>query len=96
MQSEYEENYLSAFLLSRFHASQETFGENSLSQTEYHNLHLSSPQALVYDYDHVCPWTGTAIGKGNMIPFKIFVFSVNVLCYFSVGLVIWQVLDNVT
>mmetsp|Transcript_11520 Transcript_11520/g.24556 ORF Transcript_11520/g.24556 Transcript_11520/m.24556 type:complete len:253 (+) Transcript_11520:158-916(+) len=53
-------------------------------------------KALVHDYDHVCPWTGTAIGKGNMIPFKIFVFSVNVLCYFSVGLVIWQVMDKVT
>lgn len=53
-------------------------------------------KALVYDYDHVCPWTGTAIGKGNMIPFKVFVFSVNVLCYLSVGLVIWQILDNVT
>jgi len=53
-------------------------------------------KALVYDYDHVCPWTGTAIGKGNMLPFKIFVFSVNVLCYFSVGLVIWQVMDKIT
>lgn len=53
-------------------------------------------QALVYDYDHVCPWTGTAIGKGNMRQFKVFVFSVNVLCYLSVGLVIWQVMDKIT
>ena len=51
-------------------------------------------QALVNDYDHVCPWTGTAIGKGNMRQFKLFVFSVNVLCYLCVGLVIWQVLDR--
>lgn len=53
-----------------------------------------SIQALVYDYDHVCPWTGTAIGKGNMLPFKIFVFSVNVLCYLSIGLVVWQIMDK--
>lgn len=53
-------------------------------------------KALVHDYDHVCPWTGTAIGKGNMKPFKMFVFSVNVLCYLSIGLVIWQVLSNIT
>ena len=32
-------------------------------------------KALVYDYDHVCPWTGTAIGKGNMRQFK-YLFSV--------------------
>lgn len=53
-------------------------------------------KALVYDYDHVCPWTGTAIGKGNMRQFKSFVFSVNVLCYLSVGLVIWQIMDKMT
>jgi len=53
-------------------------------------------KALVKDYDHVCPWTGTVIGKGNMRQFKLFVFSVNVLCYLSVGLVIWQVLDKLT
>lgn len=51
-------------------------------------------QALVYDYDHVCPWTGTAIGKGNMLQFKIFVFGVNVLCYLSIGLVVWQIMDK--
>jgi len=43
------------------------------------------------DFDHVCPWTGTAIGRNNMLPFRIFVFSINVLCYLSVGLVIWFV-----
>jgi len=42
---------------------------------------------LVQDYDHLCPWTGTGIGHKNMISFKIFVVSVNVLCYSSVILV---------
>mmetsp|Transcript_19908 Transcript_19908/g.46763 ORF Transcript_19908/g.46763 Transcript_19908/m.46763 type:complete len:295 (-) Transcript_19908:450-1334(-) len=53
-------------------------------------------KALVNDYDHVCPWTGTVIGKNNIRCFKLFVFSVNVLCYLCVGLVIWQVLDKLT
>ena len=35
-----------------------------------------------------CPWTGTGIGRKNMLAFKVFVVGVNVLCYFSVILVI--------
>ncbi|KAL3800667.1 hypothetical protein HJC23_006129 [Cyclotella cryptica] len=53
-------------------------------------------QALIYDFDHLCPWTGTAIGKGNMKAFKTFVVSVNVLCYLSIGLVVYLVLTRIT
>eukprot|EP00527_Entomoneis_sp_CCMP2396_P008548 CAMPEP_0198152878 /NCGR_PEP_ID=MMETSP1443-20131203/61533_1 /TAXON_ID=186043 /ORGANISM="Entomoneis sp., Strain CCMP2396" /LENGTH=264 /DNA_ID=CAMNT_0043819015 /DNA_START=210 /DNA_END=1004 /DNA_ORIENTATION=+ len=49
---------------------------------------------LIQDFDHTCPWTGTAIGRNNMFAFKVFVASVNVLCYFSIGLVIWALLDG--
>ncbi len=28
---------------------------------------------MVEDFDHTCPWTGTAIGKGNMPAFQVFV-----------------------
>lgn len=35
-----------------------------------------------------CPWTGTGIGRKNMLAFKVFVVGINVLCYFSVILVI--------
>lgn len=49
---------------------------------------------LIQDFDHTCPWTGTAIGHNNMFAFKVFVGSVNVLCYFSIGLVIWALLDG--
>jgi hypothetical protein len=49
---------------------------------------------LIQDFDHTCPWTGTAIGRNNMFAFKTFVVSVNVLCYFSIGLVIWALLDG--
>ena len=27
---------------------------------------------VVEDYDHTCPWTGTAIGKGNIKWFYLF------------------------
>jgi len=54
-------------------------------------MYCREGKALIKDFDHVCPWTGTGIGRDNMLSFKIFVFSVNVLCYLSVGLVIWFV-----
>jgi hypothetical protein len=45
-------------------------------------------QVLIQDYDHLCPWTGTGIGRKNMLAFKVFLVGINVLCYFSVILVI--------
>mmetsp|Transcript_27381 Transcript_27381/g.46337 ORF Transcript_27381/g.46337 Transcript_27381/m.46337 type:complete len:277 (-) Transcript_27381:547-1377(-) len=54
-------------------------------------MYCREGKALIMDFDHVCPWTGTAIGRNNMLQFRLFVFSVNVLCYLSVGLVIWFV-----
>jgi len=41
-------------------------------------------KVLIQDYDHLCPWTGTGIGRGNMIAFRVFVVSINILCYLSV------------
>lgn len=52
-------------------------------------------KALIQDYDHLCPWTGTGIGRGNMIAFRVFVVSVNVLCYFSIGLVSFVLLRGI-
>mmetsp|Transcript_23473 Transcript_23473/g.29575 ORF Transcript_23473/g.29575 Transcript_23473/m.29575 type:complete len:257 (-) Transcript_23473:1023-1793(-) len=46
-------------------------------------------QVLVQDYDHLCPWTGTAIGARNMFAFKAFVVSVNLLCYGSIGIALY-------
>jgi hypothetical protein len=28
---------------------------------------------IVEEFDHTCPWTGTAIGRKNMFPFQMFV-----------------------
>jgi hypothetical protein len=41
-----------------------------------------------------CPWTGTGIGHGNMLAFKVFVVGVNILCYASIILVVWSLLDG--
>jgi Uncharacterized protein containing DHHC-type Zn finger len=30
----------------------------------------------VEEFDHTCPWTGTAIGKKNMAAFQAFIFFV--------------------
>lgn len=49
---------------------------------------------MIQEYDHLCPWTGTGIGGGNMWAFKAFVISVNVLCYFSIGLVAYALLEG--
>lgn len=46
-------------------------------------------QVLIRDYDHLCPWTGTAIGGSNMLAFKVFVVSVNLLCYGTIGIVVY-------
>jgi len=46
-------------------------------------LYCRECKAVIQDFDHLCPWTGTGIGKGNMWCFKAFVFCVNVLCYSS-------------
>mmetsp|Transcript_7463 Transcript_7463/g.18998 ORF Transcript_7463/g.18998 Transcript_7463/m.18998 type:complete len:158 (-) Transcript_7463:90-563(-) len=45
--------------------------------------------ALIDGYDHVCPWTGTAIGKANMCFFYFFVSMVTVLMYFACFILIY-------
>jgi hypothetical protein len=42
-----------------------------------------------------CPWTGTGIGRNNMLAFKVFVVAVNVLCYFTIGIVIAALLQGI-
>ena len=42
---------------------------------------------VVEEFDHVCPWTGTAIGKGNMTWFRRFVSMVAVCLLLDVVIV---------
>lgn len=52
-------------------------------------LYCDTNDVVVVNYDHFCPWTGTSIGGRNMAAFKAFVISVNVLCYGTVGIIIF-------
>jgi hypothetical protein len=57
-------------------------------------LYCRECAVLIQDYDHLCPWTGTGIGRRNMWAFKSFVVTVNILCYASIGLLCWALLDG--
>mmetsp|Transcript_34349 Transcript_34349/g.39132 ORF Transcript_34349/g.39132 Transcript_34349/m.39132 type:complete len:253 (-) Transcript_34349:411-1169(-) len=57
-------------------------------------LYCRECEVLIEGYDHLCPWTGTGIGHGNMLAFKAFVVGVNLLCYFSIALVCFVLLDG--
>jgi len=45
--------------------------------------------AMVDGFDHVCPFTGTAIGSNNLPCFYAFVFLVQAMIYISIGMFIW-------
>lgn len=57
-------------------------------------LYCRECKVLIQDYDHLCPWTGTGIGKKNMCCFKTFVISVNILCYSSIALTAYVLLKT--
>ena len=42
--------------------------------------------AVIEEFDHTCPWTGTAIGKNNMPAFKMFLKLIFTCAIFDVGL----------
>mmetsp|Transcript_34791 Transcript_34791/g.92866 ORF Transcript_34791/g.92866 Transcript_34791/m.92866 type:complete len:143 (+) Transcript_34791:82-510(+) len=41
--------------------------------------------AVVRGFDHVCPFTGTAIGANNLRSFHAFTLSINILIYYTIG-----------
>jgi hypothetical protein len=41
------------------------------------------------DFDHVCPWTGTAIAKRNQLSFKIFLCSLIFFCLYMAAMFAW-------
>lgn len=55
-------------------------------------LYCRECQVIIEDYDHLCPWTGTGIGKKNMTAFKVFVVMVNLLCYGSIAITAYVLL----
>lgn len=46
--------------------------------------------AVIEEFDHTCPWTGTAIGKNNMAAFRAFCVLVLVCIVFDVILLMSQ------
>jgi len=44
--------------------------------------------AVILEFDHTCPWTGTAIGKNNMATFKLFLTSLLVCLAYNVVLLV--------
>lgn len=35
-------------------------------------VHCDSCDVCIRGYDHHCPWTGKCIGRGNLMPFNLF------------------------
>jgi len=46
-------------------------------------------KVMVKEYHHICPWIGTSIGEGNKNAFYVFLVSSNLLCYISVGIMLY-------
>jgi hypothetical protein len=46
---------------------------------------------VVRGYDHLCPWTGTAIGERNLRVFYCFVASVNFLLFYVLFIVVYGI-----
>ena len=46
---------------------------------------------ILQEMDHMCPWTGTAIGKGNMPAFKVFTRSITVLFLYQFSVLLYVV-----
>jgi len=56
-------------------------------------LYCSECKAMIRDFDHVCPWTGTGIGAGNIVAFRCFVGFLNVFCFLILGMLAYEFLD---
>ena len=49
---------------------------------------------VVRGYDHLCPWTGTAIGAKNLRYFYCFVAGINILLLYVLFIVIYAFADR--
>jgi hypothetical protein len=52
-------------------------------------MYCSECNVIIEEYDHVCPWTGTGIGKGNMPWFGRFTTCVCLLFLYAIVLVFY-------
>ena len=54
-------------------------------------MYCSECNVIIEEYDHVCPWTGTGIGKGNMPWFQRFTTLVCLLIIYAVFIVLFKI-----
>jgi hypothetical protein len=54
--------------------------------------HCSESNLCVREYDHLCPWVGTAVGGGNLRTFYGFVYGIFALLAFEgISMLVWLV-----
>jgi len=59
------------------------FSQQSKSYRPPQALYSRECNCVVEEYDHTCPWTGTAIGRKNAGLFHCFLYSLYVLLFFD-------------
>lgn len=65
-----------------------TWNDQALTYRPPNAKYDSDCASVIEGFDHVCPWTGTAIGKKNMRTFYMFLLSVVACLLFNVALII--------
>lgn len=60
------------------------------------SLYSRDANCVIEGFDHTCPWTGTAIGKGNTGPFHVFVYSVYALLGADLALCVHAALPDLS
>ena len=64
------------------HAEAWPFSQQAKTYRPPDALYTRDCNVIIDGFDHVCPWTGTAIGRKNILIFNLFLFSIFVLvCY---------------
>jgi hypothetical protein len=62
------------------------WSDQALTFRPRHAKYASECACIIEEFDHVCPWTGTAIGKNNIRSFRVFVWLVFVMLIFDIAL----------
>ena len=56
--------------------------------------HCQDCGVCIEEHDHHCPWTSKCIGRGNLYPFYVFVFSTLMLFFFMIIMSMYIVTSN--
>ena len=65
------------------------WNDQSLTYRPSSAIYDSECACVIAEFDHTCPWTGTAIGKSNMTTFKLFLASFCACVFFDVVLLVF-------